>query len=250
MLKNKIYFLLLGLTVTLPFTSKSWAGLKVDSNGYPTIKLEPGDPCYTDSTDWVATVFETNCNDAYQAFIMDDGGAGYAYCPTDLSTLTSNSGTYACTYNAMNLYGLEGYTDLVTCVSKSRTQGKRLYDWQYTFKTKPSYISSGSTQGKRLYDWQYTFKTKPSYISSGSASTTSRAGSYFEDMDSCDTYLDGLCESGEYYEETEYTCVDCPDSGYSTGGLSLPITDCYKSSGSATDATGTYTRVAPCYYQP
>ncbi len=226
MLKNKIYFLLLGLTVTLPFTSKSWAGLKVDSSGNPTVRLEPGDPCYTDSSDWVATVFETSCHDAWQAFVMDDGGAGYTDCPKDLSTLTSNSGTYACTYNAMNLYGLEGYTDLVTCVSKSRTRGKSLYDWQYTFKTKPSYISSGS------------------------ASTTSRAGSYFEDMDSCDTYLDGLCESGEYYEPTEYTCVDCPDSGYSTGGLSLPITDCYKSSGSATDATGTYTRVAPCYYQP
>lgn len=158
---------------------------------------------------------------------MSDGGAGYEECPQDISTLESDGSAFACYYNAMSTYDdLEGYMYLVTCVSEKRTQGKSLYDWQYTFKTKPSYISSGS------------------------ASTTSRAGSYFEDTNSCDTYLDGLCESGEYYKDTAYRCVDCPDGGYSTGGLSLPITDCYKSSGSATDATGTYTRVAPCYYQP
>lgn len=46
--KNKLHFLLLGLIIALPFTSKSWAGLKVDSNGYPTIELEAGELCYTD----------------------------------------------------------------------------------------------------------------------------------------------------------------------------------------------------------
>lgn len=228
--KNKLHFLLLGLIITLPFTSKSWAGLKVDSNGDPTIELEAGELCYTDDKGnvWVATIFETNCNDANQAFVMDDGGAGYEECPQDISTLESDGSAFACSYNSMTTYdNLEGYRYLVTCVSEKRTQGKSLYDWQYTFLEKPDYIEAGSP------------------------STTSRAGSYFTDEDYCDILIDEFCHIGEYYNENEYRCINCPNGGTSSGGEKIPITECYWPNGfTGKDINGNFKiNGGDCYYK-
>ena len=165
---------------------------------------DAGSPCYTDNNEWILAIYESYCYASYEIF--EYGNSIEASCTEDQ---LPEENVNICSYNAVtNISDDTPYGFIMVCIKES--EYNNIYDnnedkWKIFFPKlteRPDYLNSDISF---INDYFYTdeFNTK-------------KCISYAED-----------CNRNYYYDESELTCLNCPNDGFSDGGSKSFITDCY-----------------------